>query len=190
MSLCISVHSRDDDRGLQLVTVFEAHAGRLAVANDDFFYARLGAQLAAGGLECARNRLGHGTHTTTREAPRTDVAIDFAHVVVQQDVGRARRVHPEGRADDAAARLGGLDYLGLEILVEVLGHAHGPEADRLVHAILAHLPELAADVQKLEQVFRLERGRVGRRGQQEVANEPALAHRVRSVDLVHVGIAP
>ncbi len=110
--------------------------------------------------------------------------------MVEQHVGRSRRVHAERGADDAAARLGRLDDVGLEVLVEVLRDAHRPEADRLVHAILAHLPELAADVQQFADVLGPERGRVGRRAQQKVADEPTLAHRIGPVRLVHVGVVP
>ncbi len=110
--------------------------------------------------------------------------------MVQQDVCRSRRVHAERRADDAAARAGRLDDIGFEILVEVLGDAHRPEANRLVDALLAHLEEFAADFNEAPDVLRLERSRVRRCRQQEVANQPALAHRVRAVTLEGIGVVP
>ena len=108
---------------------------------------------------------------------------------MQQHVGRAGRIDAERRADDAAARQRRLDDVGLEVLVEVVGHAHCPEAVRVVHLVFAHLRELPADVEQAEQVARVERGRVGRRGQEEIANQPALPLRVGRVTHVGVGIA-
>ena len=67
-----------------------------------------------------------------REAPGAERAVDLAHVVVQQHVGRARRAHAEERADDPARRHRGLQHVGLEPLVEQVGRAHGHELEQVV----------------------------------------------------------
>ncbi len=107
---------------------------------------------------------------------------------MQQDVCGAGRVDAERGADDAAAGQRRLDDVGLEVLVEVLGDAHRPEADRVVHALFAHLEELGAEVGELFQIARPEGCRVRRRAQQELTDELALAHRVGGVALVGVGV--
>ena len=82
-----------------------------------------------------------------------------------------------------------LDDLALEVLVEQIGAAHGPEAQRVVHALLAEAVKMLAEVQQLLQVARLERGRIGRLAQQQRLDEAALAHHVARVAVVGLRVA-
>src|SRR3546814_1184649 len=107
-----------------------------AVAAEDALDSRATADLAAGLAERPRHRLGAAAHAATREAPGANVAVDLAHVVMQQHIGGARRVDPEPGPDDAGAGEMGLHHLGLEVLVEEFADRHGPEADRLGHLAL------------------------------------------------------
>ena len=108
---------------------------------------------------------------------------------MQQDVRRARRIDAERRADDAAARQMRLDEIGLEVLAEEVGDTHGVKADRVVDRLLTELGEFLAQIDHLADVARPERGRVGRRAQQQRTNELALPHHVRRVAVVGIGIA-
>ena len=117
------------------------------------------------------------------------MAVDIAHVMVQQHVSRARRLHAERRADDAAAGEVRLDHVILEILVQVIRDAEHVEAQRVVDRLFAELAELAAQVQQFLEVARGERGRVRRRAQQHRADEAALTHGVARIAQVRVGIA-
>ncbi len=143
------VHRRDDDTSVDLVAVLKCNACYLAVLDDDLVDAGFGTQFAAGRLVGTCDGLRNRTGTAASESPGTDVAVDIAHVVMQQNVGRSGRMNAERGADNAAAGECRLDHIGLEILVQVLGDAHGPETNRLVHAILAHVHELAADAQRV-----------------------------------------
>ena len=71
-----------------------------------------------------------------------------------------------------------LDDLALEIFVEKIGRAHGPEAQRVVHARLAQAVEALPEIQQLLDVARLERRRVRRLAHQQRLDELALAHHV------------
>ena len=96
---------------------------------------------------------------------------------------------PKRRADDGAAGEMRLDDLALEILVEEIRGAHGPEAQRVVHALLAQSVEALAEVQQLLEVARLERGGIGRLAHQQRLDELALAHHIARVAVVGLGVA-
>ena len=77
-----------------------------------------------------RRRCDRGAHRAVAalgEPPGAEHAVELAHVVVQQHVRGAGRARAEQRADDAARRLGRLERLGLEPLVEEIRRAHGEE---------------------------------------------------------------
>ena len=60
---------------------------------------------------------GHAAVAVLGEAPGAERAVDLAHVVVQQHVGRARRMRAEEGADDAAGGLGALERVEFEPVV-------------------------------------------------------------------------
>ena len=71
------------------VTVLQHDANSLATLDKDPIDAGLRPDFASVTLECASDRLRDGAHAATSEPPRADVAIDVAHDMVQQDVGRS-----------------------------------------------------------------------------------------------------
>ena len=148
-----------------------------------------GPDLAAGGLERSTQRAADRTHAAAREAPGADRAVHVAHIVVQQHIGRARRVDAQPGADDPAAGQMRLDHRRLEELVEKVADRHGPKADRLAHLALAQVVEAPAEEQQLADVARAQRHGIGRRAQQQRPDEPALAHHGMDVALVIVGVA-
>ncbi len=82
-----------------------------------------------------------------------------------------------------------LDDVAFEILVEEIGGAHGPEADRVVHPLLAHLVEALAEIDQFHDVTWLERGRIGRHAHEQRLDELALAHDVARIAVIGLGIA-
>jgi len=60
-----------------------------------------GANFRSGFAGCAGDRILDGARAAARESPGAESAVDFAHVVMQQNVGCARRAHAEKRADYA-----------------------------------------------------------------------------------------
>ena len=102
--------------GPVLGAVGKRHPGDAPALDDDAMHVGVADDLAAEGAQARGQRIGHRAHAAPGETPGADVAIDLAHVVVQQHVGGSRRVHPQGRADDAAARQVRLDDVGFKVL--------------------------------------------------------------------------
>ena len=174
------VDARRDQIGLDLVAVLEHHAARAVLAHDNARDRRLGADLDAGLPRGGRNRFGDGAGAAAREAPRAKRAVDLAHVVVQQYVGRARRAHAQERADDAARRHRRLQHVGLEPLIQEIDRAHRHELD-LVEAVFGRqVAEAAAEEQQPRQIAWVQRPRIGRRHVEDWLDEARhLDHRER-----------
>ena len=98
--------------------------------------------------------------------------------MVQQHIGAARGARSEGRSDDGTAGKMGFYDLALEVLIEKIGGGHGPEPQRVVHALLAHSVEARTEVEKFVEVTWPERRRIGRFAQKKGTNELALPHDV------------
>ena len=107
----------DDDLGAAFIAVLQHDALDPALGDPDRFHAGLRLDLAAKSAQRASQRRSDGAHAAAGEAPGTDAAIHIPHVVMQQHISRARGVHAQGRANDAAARQMRLDDIGLKILV-------------------------------------------------------------------------
>ena len=122
--------------------------------------------------------LGNGAHATARESPGAHAAVHVAHLVMQQNVGRARRHYAERRPDDAAARMRGYDQRVFEVFVQEICNTHGVKAHHVVDRILTQLHRLFAHVHQFEQVPGLEGGRIRRCAQQEFTDDTALPHDV------------
>ncbi len=82
-----------------------------------------------------------------------------------------------------------LDDFALEVFIEEIRGAHGPEAQRVVHPLLAQTVKAPSEIQQLLDVARLERGRVGRLAHQQRLDEFALAHHVAGIAIVGLGVA-
>ena len=119
--------SRRPIRAPQLLAVLEYHAGGAAALQQDARDGRVGADLDPEAPGGAGDGLADGAGPAFGESPGPERAVDLPHVVVQQHVRRPRRAGSEKRADDPARRLGGLERVGLEPLVEVVGRAHRHE---------------------------------------------------------------
>src|SRR6267143_1139739 len=70
-----------------------------------------------------------GAGAAAAESPGPEGAVDFAHVMVQENVSGAGGTDAEEGADDAGGGHGGFEDVGLEPLVEKIGGAHGHELD-------------------------------------------------------------
>ena len=191
----------DDRLAVDLLAGFQRDADGLAVLDDDLLDLGIDADLDAGLFGRGRDRLADRAHAAAREAPGADLPVDLAHVVVQQHVGRARRIGPERGADDGGCGGEALPARRLEILVEEIGDRHRPEADHVVHVPLAQPPELAADLQQALEVLamapgidavlheRIDLRRIRRRHQQRALDEAAIAADLHRVFVVRLGVA-
>ena len=149
----------------------------------------IAAYRAAARRQRGRERLGDRAHAAARETPGADGPVDAAHVVMQQHVGGTRRARPERRADDRAAGHVRLDDPALEVLIQQVGAAHGPEAQRVVQARLAELVEVPPEPQQLLEIARAPRGRIRRLAQQQRLDEAAVPQHVAHEAVVALGVA-
>ena len=124
-----------------------------------------------------------------RQAPRADIAIDVAHIVVQQDIGRSGRHGAKSGADDGGNGKVSLDQRVFEVVVKEVRDRHGPEADHFGHLAFGHLAHLATQPQQFQQIAGAEGGGVGRRAHQHGADKAAKAQDVAGVAVIRLGIA-
>ena len=104
----LGVEAGEDERSANLVAVVQHDAGSPAVAGQNAGDAGVAADFGPLGLGGAGQYVGQPARAPLVEAPGAVSAVDLAHVVVQQDVGRARRARAKKGADDAAGGEGGL----------------------------------------------------------------------------------
>ena len=156
--------STDDDtiEAFDFVAVVEDDAGRAPVAGEDSADGRLRANLDTRLARRGRNGIRDRAGAPLGESPRSERPVDFAHVVMEQHVRRARRAHTLKRADDARCRHRRLQHVGLEPLIEKIGRAHRHQLHEPVARFGRHRLEAAAEPEELAQVGRRERQRIGR----------------------------
>ena len=148
--------------------------------------ADLGARLPRRGGDRVRDRAG----AAAREAPGAERAVDLAHVVVQQHVGRARRPHAEKRPDDPRRRHRRLEHVGLEPLIEEIDRAHRHQLDLVVAVHVGEGAEALAEERQLHELARIQRHRIGRRHVEDRLDEARhLDHRL-AVLVVGLGVEP
>ncbi len=156
----LRVDAGGNDVGVNFVAVAEDDALRFAFLDDDL----CGRCLRADFDSCFAGRVGNGirdrTRAAARESPGTEGAVDFAHVVMEQNVGGSRRAHAEKRPDDAGRGHGGLEHVGLEPLVEEVDGAHGHELHLVVLVAAGQILEAAPDEEQLHQFLWIQRGRI------------------------------
>ena len=138
----LDVHRRNDDIGIDFVAVIQGDAVALPFLT--MILSTPASVRVSPPKACNDPAIAFATAPMPpRAKPQApDVAVDIAHVVVQQHIRCARRMNAQRGTNDAAAGQRRLDNVGLEILVEILGNAHRPEANRVVHAFLAHFMNL------------------------------------------------
>ena len=161
------------DAGLDLLAAREHDAGRAAAHRLDVVDAapRCGSRRRATG-RCSRSRTATEPVPPLRHAPGAERAVDLAHVVVQQHVGRAGRARPLERADDARGAHRRLQRLGLEPLVEEVGRAHRHQLDERGLHLLRQILERLRERAERQPVPRRDLARVGRRDRQDRLDEP------------------
>ena len=185
------IDARDHRVGVELVAVLEHDAGGPAVLRENLRDRALGANLraeAAGRVaDGVRDRAG----AAARQAPRAERAVDLAHVVVQQHVGRTRRSHAEERADDARRAHRGLQHVGLEPLIEEVHRAHRQQL-HLVDAVVRRASRGSAC--PCRRSSSSPRGsslrRVRRRHREDGLGEAAHLHHRAPVLVVGLGVQP
>src|ERR1700677_1092744 len=106
--------------------------------------------------------VGDGASAAAAETPGAESAVDFAHVMVEQNVGGAGRTNAEESADDSGGGHGGFERVGFKPLVEEIGGAHVHELDEIVFVFGFEILETLAEEGEFFQVARIERGGIRR----------------------------
>jgi len=103
----MGIDAGGDDVAADFFAGLEGDACGAAVLVENFCDGGVGAnfdaQFACGGGD----RVGDRASATAAEAPRAECAVDFAHVMMEENVGGAGRTNAEKRADDARGGHGG-----------------------------------------------------------------------------------
>ena len=113
-----------------------------------------------------RDRLGDRARAAAHEGPLRHLAVDLADVVVEQHVGRARRVRSAVGADRARHAARRLHLRRLEPLLEELGDRQRHHLDEVPGRLDVEALQLPGEARQLQQVswgF----GSDGRRGHQQ-----------------------
>ena len=154
------VETRSDEGRRDLLAAFERDADGAAILHDHLGHRGVGADRGAEGARTACDRFADRPGPALLKAPRPKRAVDLTHVVVEQHVGRPRRPRAEKRPDDAARRLGRLQGIELEPLVEVVGAAHRHQLVQRVEFFGPEAVEVLAELEHAGQVARRQRRRV------------------------------
>ncbi len=95
------IDARRNCVGIDFVAVGEHDAFGFAVFHDDFRDGGLGANFCASFAGRVADGVGNCTGAAARESPGSECAVDFSHVVVEQNIGGAGRAHAEERPDNS-----------------------------------------------------------------------------------------
>ena len=181
-----------DDRievGVDLLARFERDADRAAALDDDVGDRRVHPDLGAERLGRAADRVADPAGPALGDAPRPERAVDLAHVVVEQDVGRARALDALVGADDPGRGHRRLERVRLEPLVEELRRAHRHELDEDRLLALRQRLEAAGEAGQRHQRPRVDAGQVGRGDGQDRLDEAGHLDHQLAVFLVRLGVA-
>ena len=124
--------------GVNFVAVGEDDAFGFAVFDNDFRDGGLRANFDSGFAGRVADGVRDCAGAAARESPGAECAVDLSHVVMEQNVGGARRAHAEKCADDARGRHCCFEHVGLEPLIEKINGAHGHELDLVVFVVARH----------------------------------------------------
>ena len=91
--------------------------------------------------------MADAAHAAPAEAPGTDAAIDFPHIVMQQDIGRSRRINAKACADNATASQMGLQDFAFKELIQEICDGGCVESQRIGHLARAHIMEPLQQIQ-------------------------------------------
>ena len=105
----------------ELGSVGQRHTGGAAGLDEDVPDARPGPDVGAVLARVGRDRLRDRARAPSYEGPLGHLAVDLPDVVVEQDVGRTRRVGSAVRADSAGDAARRLHLRRFEPLLEELG---------------------------------------------------------------------
>ena len=175
-ALCIEVGN--DNAGMNFVAVFQCHADRLAIPDQNTRDACTGAYLPARFPQRAGDGIGDRPHTAPGQPPGPYAAINISHDVMQQDVGGTGGVYAQRGADNPRCSHCRLDQIVLEVVLEKIRGTHGEKTYVFIHFRLAESPQLLAQEQQFGNIPRPERCGIGGRAHQRLAYELGVTSKI------------
>src|SRR5215208_431906 len=147
----LGVGAGDDHPGLYTSTVRQGDTGRPGADHAYGGDLGVGADLRSGGPGRSGYRLGDATHPAADEAPTTGHAVDLAHPVVQEHIGRTGAHRSAPHADDATRGERALYSLIHEVAVEKVCATHRHQVDEPRDAL--PVPKsVTPEIERLRQV--------------------------------------
>src|SRR5690606_41757819 len=121
----------DHPAGGDLLAALEPHAGHPGPIDEHLLHRALEADLDTQLATNLGHDLGNRAHAADRMAPGALLAVDIAEHVLEEHVGRARRVGAGVVADHRIEAERGLDRLALEPLAEKAGRRLGEQVEHV-----------------------------------------------------------
>ena len=162
-----------DNVGGYFFAALQSDTAGAAVLDEDFRDARLGANLHARFARGIGNGIRDRARAAAAEAPRAERAINFAHVVMQQNISGSRRTNSKKRSDNAGGGHRGFKYICLKPLIEKISGAHGHELNQCVALVGRKASKALHQEMKLLEIARFERRGVRRNHGQHRLHEAA-----------------
>ena len=149
----MGIDAGGDDVAANFLAGLEDHAGGAAIFVEDFPDRSIGADFDAEFAGSGSDGVGDLAGAAAAETPGAEGAVDFAHVVMEENVGGAGGTNAEECADDAGGGHGGFEDVGFKPLVEEVGGAHGHQLDQGIALVGAEFAESLEHEVKLLEVF-------------------------------------
>ena len=188
----LRVHVGDHAPAFDHLAGLELDAGGAARPHQHARNRRLRAQHDAARRALGGHRLRDRPHAADRVSPLAGLAVDLAEHVVQQHVGRARRVGAREVADDGVEAERRLDRRAVEPAVEHVARALGEEVEEVAplgQRQPAQAPAGAREVDERRRVAHDAGADVGRRDAEHAAQDGGDAVEHRVVARQRVGVA-
>ena len=134
----------------------------LAARDADLAYRAVDRDLDPGFQAGLGHRLGDGPHAADRVAPGPAHAIHLAEDMVDQHIGRARRVGAGVISDHGVETHQALQHIGLEPVVEQFARALAEQIEQVGLALQPHLAHLIGKAERGHEIPRLGRNVVWR----------------------------
>ena len=127
------------DGRIDFFAVFEDHAAHASATRHNALNRRVDADLGAVAACRLGDGFGDGSHAAAHESPKTALAANAAHAVMQKDVRGAGRTRTAICADDAVGGQRNLDFGRFEPFVEEIGGALREDFDQANNFAAAQL---------------------------------------------------
>src|SRR5258706_651353 len=89
---------------MNFVAIFQCDADRASILDDDLLHRTIDSDLSPERSRRTGDGFSDSACAAFGKTPRAERAVNFAHVMMEQNIRGARRTRTEERADDSAGR--------------------------------------------------------------------------------------